>query len=101
MFGVSITELVVIFAVALLAFGPRKLPEIASGLGRLAAELRKASDSFRREFYNSVYTPAQEEGRNVARSLGAIKRDAEAFLETPQVNSSSTAPSAPGEQKNE
>lgn len=60
MFGVSFPELCVIFAVALLIFGPEKLPEIARTLGRLAAEFRKQSDAVRREFYNAVYVPAQD-----------------------------------------
>jgi TatA/E family protein of Tat protein translocase len=40
-------ELLVIFAVVLVLFGPRKLPEIARSLGRMLHELRKASDEFR------------------------------------------------------
>ena len=47
--------------VALLVFGPEKLPEIASKIGKLSFQLKRASDGFRREFYNSVYTPAQEQ----------------------------------------
>ena len=61
MFGISFTELLVIMVVALLVFGPEKLPEIASQLGKLSSQLKRASDGFRREFYNSVYTPAQEQ----------------------------------------
>jgi TatA/E family protein of Tat protein translocase len=40
-------ELLVIFAVVLVLFGPRKLPEIARSIGRMLHELRKASDEFR------------------------------------------------------
>ncbi len=40
-------ELIVIFAVVLVLFGPRKLPEIAKSIGRMLHELRKASDDFR------------------------------------------------------
>lgn len=40
-------ELLVIFAVVLVLFGPRKLPEIARSIGRMLHELRKASDDFR------------------------------------------------------
>ncbi len=40
-------ELLVIFAVILVLFGPRKLPEIARSIGRMLHELRKASDDFR------------------------------------------------------
>lgn len=40
-------EVLVIFAVVLVLFGPRKLPEIARSLGRMLGELRKASEDFR------------------------------------------------------
>ncbi len=40
-------ELLVIFAVVLVLFGPRKLPDIARSIGRMLNELRKASDDFR------------------------------------------------------
>ncbi|MBX7137011.1 MAG: twin-arginine translocase TatA/TatE family subunit [Oligoflexia bacterium] len=60
MFGLSLPELIVIFAVALIAFGPEKLPELARHLGKMSAQLRRASDQMRREFYNSVYKPMQD-----------------------------------------
>jgi TatA/E family protein of Tat protein translocase len=60
MFGLSFFELLAIFGVALLVFGPEKLPEIAKVLGKISGELRRTSDSLRREFYNSVYPPAEE-----------------------------------------
>ncbi|MCX7592042.1 MAG: twin-arginine translocase TatA/TatE family subunit [Kiritimatiellae bacterium] len=40
-------ELLVIFAVVLLLYGPRRLPELARKIGRLAADLRQASQEFR------------------------------------------------------
>lgn len=73
--GVSLPELAVVFVVVLLVFGPDKLPEIARTLGKLAGDLRKASDSVRREFYNSVYTPADEvrsQLRSGARELRSV-----------------------------
>lgn len=61
MFGISFAELAVIMVVALLVFGPEKLPEIASQIGKFTSQLKRASDGFRREFYNSVYVPAKED----------------------------------------
>ena len=60
MFGVSVTELGVILVIALLVFGPDKLPEIARTIGKLSGELKRNADALRREFYNTVYEPAQE-----------------------------------------
>lgn len=50
MFGIGMTELLVIFVVALLVLGPKRLPEIARSLGRGLAEFRRASTDMRREF---------------------------------------------------
>ena len=60
MFGVSLPELAVVFIVALLIFGPDKLPELARTVGRISAQFRRQSDSLRREFYNTVYKPADD-----------------------------------------
>ena len=60
MFGIGFSELLVIGVVTLLLFGPEQLPHAARTIGRLMAEFRKGSESLRREFYNSVYPPAEE-----------------------------------------
>jgi Tat protein translocase TatB subunit len=50
MFGIGMTELVVIFTIALLVLGPKRLPSMARSLGRTLAEFRRASTDLRREF---------------------------------------------------
>ena len=47
MFGLGGTEVLVIFVLALLLFGPRKLPEIGRTLGKTLGELRRATMDFR------------------------------------------------------
>ena len=42
MFGLGVPELIVILVVGLLVFGPGKLPEIGSALGRGIRDFRKA-----------------------------------------------------------
>ncbi len=42
MFDLGFQELIVIFVIALLVFGPKKLPEVGRSLGRGLAELKKA-----------------------------------------------------------
>lgn len=44
MFGLGVTELVIILVVALIIFGPGKLPEIGGALGRGIRDFRKSVD---------------------------------------------------------
>jgi len=41
MFGLGMSEIILILAVALIVIGPKKLPEMAKGLGKGYAEFRK------------------------------------------------------------
>ena len=47
-------EIFVILVIALIVFGPRKLPEIGKSMGRMLAEFRKASNDFKRTIEEEV-----------------------------------------------
>ena len=47
-------ELLLILVVALIVFGPRKLPEIGKNMGRMLGEFRKASNDFQRTIEEEV-----------------------------------------------
>ncbi len=47
MFGLGMQELIVIFVIALLIFGPKKLPELGRSLGRGLAEFKRASEELK------------------------------------------------------
>ena len=47
MFGIGMPELLIILVVALIVVGPRKLPDIAKGLGKGLSEFRKATDEIK------------------------------------------------------
>ena len=50
----SLPHLVVLFVIALIIFGPQKLPELARMLGKATAEFRKMSSDFRYALENEV-----------------------------------------------
>jgi sec-independent protein translocase protein TatA len=43
MFGIGLPELIVILVIALLIFGPKRLPELGQTIGKWISELRKAT----------------------------------------------------------
>ena len=49
MFGLGAGELFLIFIIALLFLGPKKLPELAKGLGQAMREFQKARDDMMTE----------------------------------------------------
>lgn len=75
-------ELLLIFLVALLLFGPGKLPELGRALGKAAKEFRKAETEVREAFSESVKDdrssqpdPAKEPSRDHGSGPVGGKRD--------------------------
>ena len=57
MFGLGVPELMFIMALALMVFGPKKLPQIGRTLGRGMAEFRKASTELQRSINMDLDEP--------------------------------------------
>lgn len=66
------TELVIILVIALIVFGPRKLPELGKSLGQAMAQFRRASDDFKRSW--------EQEVENEKARLNEIKNDVQVDL---------------------
>jgi sec-independent protein translocase protein TatA len=49
-FGIGLPEMILIFVVALLIFGPKKLPEIGRSLGKAIRGFQDATNEFKNEF---------------------------------------------------
>jgi TatA/E family protein of Tat protein translocase len=70
MFGsLGFQEILVILVLALLIFGPRKLPEIGRTLGKSLAEFRKATNELKRSIENEV------QAEEIKTSLEATTKD--------------------------
>jgi sec-independent protein translocase protein TatA len=53
-FGIGLPEMLLILVVALLIFGPKKLPEIGRSLGKAIRGFQDASKDFENEFKKEV-----------------------------------------------
>ena len=67
----SFQDSAVIFFLALLLFGPKKLPELARQLGKLMAEFRRASNEFRMQMEEELRIADQEEQRKKIAAMEA------------------------------
>ena len=57
-FNIGTAELLLIFVIALIVVGPRRLPEIAQGLGKIVSDIRKMSQEFTVDIMREVNAPA-------------------------------------------
>jgi len=66
MFGsLGFPELLMIFVVALIVFGPRKLPEIGRTLGKALGEFKKATDELKNTIEKEVRVEELKEFKNI------------------------------------
>lgn len=59
--SIGMSELIIILVLALLIFGPRKLPELGRSLGRTLTEFKRASSELQRTLDEEVRAEARRE----------------------------------------
>ena len=64
MFGsIGMPEMIIILVIALIIFGPRKLPELGKSLGRSLNEFKKASNELRSTLEEEIRVEERKEQR--------------------------------------
>ena len=74
----GVPELIFIFVMALLIFGPKKLPQLGKTFGKSMAEFRRASNDLRNTFQremDSIERETQEVNQEVKKVTQEVKKD--------------------------
>jgi len=91
-------ELIVIFVIALLVFGPRKLPELGRSLGKSIGEFKRASNELRNTLEEEVRVEEQRASTPRATSPAPVDTPAGPRpVETPAVAAPSVETHAAGD----
>lgn len=74
--GIGFPELILIFIIALMVFGPRRLPEMAIKLGRTIADLRNMSQGLLTEWQREITVAARlEELQQTRQEFAELKQE--------------------------
>ncbi len=89
-FGVGLPEIAVISALALVIFGPKRLPELGRTLGKTLKGLQTASAEFEKEIKNAMADP--DPTQRVSESTKKIESPSEDSSTEDNQNTSHNSP---------
>ncbi len=90
----SFQDSALLVILALILFGPKRLPELARQLGKLMAEFRRASNEFRIQMEDELRIAEQEEQKKKIAAMQAAAPATPALPEHPSVHSEITPEAA-------
>jgi Tat protein translocase TatB subunit len=80
MFGIGGPELIVILVMALLVIGPKKLPDLARGIGKGMAELRKATQQVKESLeVDESFKEVKEMKKDLEDSISGLNQPLDAL----------------------
>jgi TatA/E family protein of Tat protein translocase len=108
---IGVPELIIIFVVALIVFGPRKLPELGKSLGKGLAEFRRASNELKStieeevraidlEIPESINTAAESKSSSEAEKRSAVESETPTVSPNTELDSESKSVSKPNSEVN-
>lgn len=77
--GLGMPEVVLILVIALIVFGPRKLPELGKSLGQAMNQFRRASDDFKRTWEQEVELDKSRSSGSESSSYGYDSSDSSSY----------------------
>jgi sec-independent protein translocase protein TatA len=95
MFGsIGMPELVIILVIALIIFGPRKLPELGRSLGRSIGEFKKASNELQRTLEEEIRLEEKKDQRAATKAYQDSAIDAGTIQPPPAADPVTPTPTA-------
>ena len=86
---IGMQELIIIFVIALIVFGPRKLPQLGKSLGRSIAEFKRASSELRNTLEDEIHV--EETKKEIMEPIETLSTEAkEVVSATMEPNSESS-----------
>jgi TatA/E family protein of Tat protein translocase len=82
-------ELVIIFIIALIVFGPRKLPQLGKSLGKSIAEFKRASNELRNTLEEEIRV--EETRREIMEPIESLRKEATSLVKEAEASAAASA----------